>query len=122
MKDKYIIRTIGYLFLIWGGWFMGEYPHIPSFTLGFIRHTQPPIEQYDKCIAFALLAFSLTIFFALWKNFWIMVSMMFITWGMFNNFVDEVTNQASVFTTAEQVSLLFALLTTSILIWKAQKK
>jgi len=40
-----------------------------------------------------------------------------VTWGMFNNAVDELTNQATMFGTSEKLSFLFALLTTIVLIW-----
>ena len=122
MDIKHIQRTGGYLLLIWIGWLAGEYPHIPSFTLGFIRHLQPSIEVYDKCIATTLLAFSLALLFALWHNIWLMISMVFIVCGMFNNFVDEIGGTASYLNTNEQILLLFALLTTSILIWKRHRK
>lgn len=122
MERKHIIRTAGYLLLIWVGWVVGEYPRIPSFTLGVLHHLQPSIENYDKCIATTLLAFSMALLFALWDNIWLMISMIFITWGMFNNFIDEINNTATILTTNEQLSLLFALLTTSILIWKHRRK
>lgn len=115
-------KTIGYLLLIVIGWAVGEYPYIPTFQLGFISHIQPDIEVLDKCISITLLAFSLGLFFALWHNLWLMIVMLFITWGMFNNAVDEWTNQAELFGTTEKISLLFALLTTSILIWKHRQK
>jgi len=115
-------KTIAYLLLIVIGWGIGEYPYIPSFQLGFINHTQADITLFDKCISITLLAFALGLFLALWHNFWLMVIMSFITWGMFNNAVDEWTNRAEILGTAEKISLLFALLTTSILIWKRHKK
>ena len=115
-------KTIGYLLLIVIGLAVGEYPYIPTFQLGFISHIQPSIEVLDKCISITLLAFSLGLFFALWHNFKLMVTMIFITWGMFSNAIDEWTNQAELFGTTEKISLLFALLTTSILIWKHRQK
>ena len=122
MERKHIIRTVGYLLLIWIGYIAGEYPRIPSFTLGFYHHLQPSQDIIDKGTAVTLLALSMTILFALWNNIWIMISMIFITWGMFNNFIDEMNDTATIFTTNEQISLLFALLTTSILIWRHRRK
>lgn len=115
-------KTIAYLLLIVIGWGIGEYPFIPSFQLGFFSHIQPDISIFDKCISITLLAFSLGLFFALWHNFWLMVTMAFITWGVFNNAMDELTNKAEILGSMEKISLLFALLTTSILIWKHHKK
>jgi len=115
-------KTIAYLLLILTGWSVGQYPYIPSFQLGFFSHIQPDIDVLDKCISITLLAFSLGLFFALWHNFWLMLIMSFISWGMFNNAVDEWTNQNEIFGITEKISLLFALLTTSILIWKRHKK
>lgn len=115
-------KTIAYILLIIIAWGVGEYPHIPSFKLGFISHAQPSIQVLDKCVSITLLAFSIGLFFALWHNFWIRVTMIFITWGMFSNVVDEWKNQAEIFDTIEQISLLFALTTTSYLIWKRHRK
>ena len=115
-------KTIGYLLLIVVGWAVGEYPYIPTFQLGFISHVQPDYTILDKCVSITLLAFSLGLFFALWHNLWLMIVMLFITWGMFNNFVDEMNDTATYLTTNEQISLLFALLTTSILIWRHRRK
>lgn len=115
-------KTIAYILLIVIGWGVGEYPAIPSFQLGFVSHVQPDIVMFDKCISITLLAFSLGLFFALWHNFKLMIIMSFISWGMFNNAVDEWTNKPELFSMTEKISLLLALLTTSILIWKRHKK
>lgn len=115
-------KTIAYFGIILIGWIIGEYPYVPSFQLGFISHAQPSIQVLDKCVSITLLAFSIGLFFALWHNFWIRVTMIFITWGMFSNVVDEWKNQAEIFDTIEQISLLFALTTTSYLIWKRHRK
>lgn len=115
-------KTIAYILLIVIGWGVGEYPFVPSFQLGFISHVQPDIVMFDKCISITLLAFSLGLFFALWHNFKLMIIMSFISWGMFNNAVDEWTNKPELFSMTEKISLLLALLTTSILIWKRHKK
>ena len=115
-------KTIAYILLIVIGWGVGEYPFVPSFQLGFISHVQPDIAMFDKCISITLLAFSLGLFFALWHNFKLMIIMSFISWGMFNNAVDEWTNKPELFSMTEKISLLLALLTTSILIWKRHKK
>lgn len=115
-------KTIAYILLIVIGWGVGEYPFVPSFQLGFVSHVQPDIVVFDKCISITLLAFSLGLFFALWHNFKLMIIMSFISWGMFNNAVDEWTNKPELFSMTEKISLLLALLTTSILIWKRHKK
>ena len=115
-------KTIAYILLIVIGWGVGEYPFVPSFQLGFVSHVQPDIAVFDKCISITLLAFSLGLFFALWHNFKLMIIMSFISWGMFNNAVDEWTNKPELFSMTEKISLLLALLTTSILIWKRHKK
>ena len=122
MDIKYIRRTGAYLLLIWVGWLVGEYPHIPSFTIGFIRHYQPPIDVCDKGVATTLLAFSITILFALWNNIWIRITMIFMTWGFINNFIDEMSGNASYLSLNEQIALIFALTTTSFLIWIHRRK
>lgn len=122
MENKYIYRTVGYLMLIWIGWAIGEYPHIPSFTLGLFRHEQPSIGVYDKCIAATLLIVFATLMIALWDNIWCRISLIFISWGMFNNFIDEMNDKASFLSKNEQISLLLAFLTTTILLWKHRKK
>ena len=122
MKIETFEKVVIYLIIIWAGWLTSEYNFIPSFNWGWFAHTQPSIEYYDKCIAFTLLTVYLVLFFALWNNFWCMVSLLFMTWGMFNNFLDEMNNKATVLSTSEQISLLLALLTTSTLIWIHRKK
>lgn len=119
---KECIQLAGYLFLIWIGYLVGQYPFIPSFDILGYSHAQPGIDLYDKCIAFTLLSVYTTLLIALHRYFWVMVSLVFMSWGMFNNFIDEMTNQSGIFTRMEQISLLFALLTTSILIWKHRRK
>jgi len=120
MKQK--TKIILYLLLIVTGWAVGQYPYVPSFKIWFISHVQPNITVVDKCVSVTLLCFSLALFFVFWKHFWGMLIMLFFTWGFFNNAVDEFTNRASIFTSNEKLSLLFALLTTSILIWKRHRK
>ena len=115
-------KTIAYLFLILFGYLVGQYPFVPSFKIFNFIHTQPGIEVFDKCISITLLAFSMGLLFALWHNFWLRVVMSFINGGMFNNVVDEFTDKQSIFSTNERISLLLALLTTSILIWKRHRK
>ena len=121
MKKDYL-KLIGYLLLIWSGYIVGQYPYIPSVKILGLVHIQPTIEVYDKCIAFALLTVYTALWFALHHYFWVMISLTFMAWGMFNNFVDEMTNKSGVYSTMEQLSLLMALLTTSILVWKHRKK
>lgn len=115
-------KTFAYILLILVGYGVGQYPFIPSFTFMNYCHVQPSIDVFDKCISITLLAFSLGLLFALWHNFWVMLIMLFITWGMMNNVVDEFTGQAGLLGLSEKLSLLFALLTTSILIWKRTRK
>lgn len=122
MAKKDIIRSVGYLILIWVGYIVGEYPHIPSFTLGFIKHTQPSMEVYDKMLSITLFLVYATMMMLLWNNKWARISLIFITWGMFYNMVDELTNESEIFTLTEKISLLFAILTTSFLIWKHRQK
>jgi len=118
------IRTkiILYATILIIGYAVGEYPRIPSFQLGFITHTQPDITVVDKCVSITLLAFSLVLFFVFWNRFWLMLIMLLFTWGFMGNALDEFTNQASIFSLNEKISLLLALLTTSILIWKHRQK
>lgn len=115
-------KVILYILLIVTGWAVGQYPYIPSFQIGFLNHVQPDITVLDKCVSITLLSFSIALFFVFWHRLWLMLIMLFITWGFFNNTVDELSNKASIFSTSEKVSLLFALLTTSILIWKHRQK
>lgn len=114
-------KTILYLLLILTGWGVGQYCQIPSFNWLWINHIQPDIAVFDKAISVTLFTFSLTIYFALWHNKWLNIVMVFITAGFLNNMIDELNNKASILTTTEQVSLLFALTTTSYLIWKRHK-
>ena len=121
MKIETFEKSVIYMVIIWAGWLTSEYNFIPSFHWHFLEHIQPGIENYDKCIAFTLLTVYLALFFALWHNFWCMVSLLFMTWGMFNNFLDEMNNKATVLSTSEQIGLILALLTTSILVWIHRK-
>lgn len=122
MSTKTYIRTSLYLVLIWVGYLVGEYPAVPSFNLLGYHHEQPPIDQYDKGISILLLVWSLVLLIKFWDKFWIRISMVFITWGMVGNALDELTGKSGLFSTGEQVALLMALLTTSILIYRWKKK
>jgi hypothetical protein len=115
-------KIILYVILICVGWGVGEYPHIPSFSTSFYNHIQPDITVVDKCVSITLLSFSLVLFFVFWNRFWVMLIMMFFTWGFFGNALDEFTNQAGIISFNEKISLFLALLTTSILIWKHRQK
>jgi hypothetical protein len=121
--NREIRNTILYGIVIITGYLVGQYPRIPSFKMWIFEHVQTKhIEIIDKATAFTLLSFSIVMYFALWHNFWLKVIMVFIVCSMLNNFVDEMTNHISVFSQNEQISLLLALLTTSILIWKHRRK
>lgn len=112
--------------LIWLGYLSAEYPAIPSFNISnklfTYTHTQPSIESYDKGISILLMLWAITMLLKFWENFWIRVSMVFITWGCVGNALDEFKGTSGVFTDGEQVALLMALITTTILIlykrWK----
>lgn len=118
MKLSTFTKTAGYLLIIWVGYLSSEWTYIPSFHFMGISHLQPNEHTYSKCLAFTSLLVWSTLLLALWKNFWCMISLLFICWGMLNNFIDEMTNKQGVMTIGEQISLLLALLTTSILIWR----
>lgn len=120
MKTK--TKVLIYLIILITGWLVGQYPRIPSFNVWFIEHIQPNIEVFDKCTSITLLAFSLVLFFAFWHHFYVMLILMFFTWGFFGNALDEFTYNAGVFTLNEKISLLFALLTTTVLIWRHHRK
>lgn len=122
MSKKVYIRTILYLLLIWVGYLAGEYPAVPSFKILGFYHEQPSIENYDKGIALMLLLWSIVFLIKFWGNFWIRVSMVFITWGMVGNVFDELLGRAEMFSSGEQIALIMALLTTSILIYKRWRK
>lgn len=120
---KAIANTIIYASIITIGYLVGQYPRIPSFKMWIFEHVQPKqLEIYDKATAFTLLTFSIVMYFALWNNIWLKIIMVFIVFSMTNNFFDEMTNQTSIFSVTEKLSLLLALLTTSILIWKRHRK
>ena len=106
MSSKVYIRTAIYLLLIWVGYLFGEYPAIPSFKIMGFHHQQPNIDIYDKGIAFMLLTWSIV----------------FITWGMIGNLFDELLDRTAMFSSGEQIALVMALLTTSILMYKKWKK
>ena len=116
------IRTAIYLLLIWVGYLFGEYPAIPSFKIMGFHHQQPNIDIYDKGIAFMLLTWSIVFLIKFWDNFWIRLSMVFITWGMIGNLFDELLDRTAMFSSGEQIALVMALLTTSILMYKKWKK
>lgn len=115
-------KTIAYFGIILIGWIIGEYPYVPSFQLGFIVHQQPDYTVFDKCISVTLFSLSFSLLLALWHNKWLMILLSFITWGMFNNLVDEFTHNSHLFGTSEKISLLLALTTTTILIWKKHRQ
>ncbi len=119
---KQSTKVVLYLILILTGYLVGQFPYIPSFELGFIKYEQASIETLDKCVSITLLTFSIALFFVFWERLWLMLIMLFITWGFINNTVDEFANKATTFSTSEKISLLFALLTTSYLIWKHRQK
>lgn len=114
------IRTGLYLALIWIGYLSAEYPVIPSFNIHnsyvHLTHTQPPIEIYDKGISIILLFWAVTLLIIFWENFWIRVSMIFITGGMIGNAFDEISDQGELFSHAEQLALVLAFLTSTLLI------
>lgn len=120
MSAKTYIRTGLYLALIWIGYLSAEYPAIPSFNIHnsyvHLMHTQPPVEVYDKGISIILLCWSVTLLIIFWKNFWLWVSMVFITGGMIGNALDEITDHGELFSHSEQVALILAFLSSSILI------
>lgn len=122
MNKLQIYKTIGYILLIITGYIIGQYPFINSFDFWVIHHIQPSIEVYDKCISVTLFIFSLALLFSLWHNFWLMVIMIFISWGMLGNLIDEMNNRATILTISEKISLLLALTTTAILIWTRHRK
>ena len=122
MSKETYFKTGGYLALIWIGWFIGEYPMIPSFRFMSYTHIQPNIEVYDKCLSVFMLAICVALLAALWHRLWIRVSMLFITWGMVGNMIDEFNGQSQLLSTAEMVSFTMALITTTILIYKEWQK
>lgn len=110
-------KTILYILLIVIGWAVGQYPYIPSFELYGYQHIQPDYHVLDACISVTLLAFSLALFFVFINNFWLRIIIGFMVCGFINNAYDEFAKTTSVFGTSEKISLLLALLTTSLLIW-----
>lgn len=120
MQQKY--KTIGYIILIISGYMIGQYPFIPSFNIWMINHIQHNIEVYDKCMSITLFIFSFVLLLSVWHNYWVKIVMIFINWGMLGNMIDELTDRATLLTFNEKLSLLFALITTSLLIWKRHKR
>jgi len=108
---------MAYIVLILIGYFVGQYPYVPSFRLYGLIHIQPDYTILDKCMSITLLTFSLALFFVFIHNFWLRIITGFMTIGFINNMIDELLNHSSIFGTQEKISLFFALLTTSILIW-----
>lgn len=115
-------KQVGYILLIIFAYGITQYCYIPSFSVPFmghrIIHIQPEWTYFMKCVSITLLTLSLCLLMALWHYLWIRLIMGLVTWGMFNNAVDELTNQATLFGTSEKLSFLFALLTTIVLIWR----
>lgn len=115
-------KQVGYILLIIFAYGITQYCYIPSFSVPFmgyrIIHIQPKWTYFMKCVSITLLTLSLCLLMSLWHHLWIQIIMGLVTWGMFNNAVDELTNQATLFGTSEKLSFLFALLTTIVLIWR----
>lgn len=122
MSKETYLRTGGYLVLIWFGWFVGEYPMIPSFNFLGVNHIQPNTEILDKCTSIFMLSICLALLSAVWDMIWVRISMIFITWGMVNNCIDELAEKSEMLSTVEMASLCMALITTAILIRKEWKK
>ena len=122
MSKKDTLKLWGYLSLIWIGWGIGEYPFIPSFKVWFLSHSQPSIEIYDKCISATLVLVFVALLLALWNIIWCRISLVFIVWGMCNNFIDEMNDKTAIFSPTEQFTLLLSILPISYLIWRHRRK
>lgn len=114
------LNTLYYSLLL-SGYLLLQYCYIPSFKILGIVHEQPTWQAANKALAFAILTGYSSLLIALWGNTKVRYLCIFLVWGAWNNFWDEITNHNYYSNSMEVFSFIFALSTLIYSIWSKRQ-